>query len=82
MTNEERLAAMAEAIGQHLEDCRVPKPMTYILRIGPWHVGPFPTHAHATWWAESHGVNDYDMAELDDPAEAPAKIAQLIHDLP
>jgi hypothetical protein len=56
--------------------------MQYIIRIGPWHVGPFPTHMHATWWAESHGVNDYDMAELDDPAEAPAKIAQLIHDLP
>ena len=51
--------------------------MTYILTIGPWHVGPFPTHAAATWWAEVHGVDSYDMLQVDDPAEAPAKIQRL-----
>ena len=51
--------------------------MTYILSIGPWHVGPFPTHAAATWWAEAHGVDSYDMLQMDDPAEAPARIARL-----
>lgn len=51
--------------------------MTYILSIGPWHVGPFPTHAAATWWAEAHGVDSYDMLQMDDPAEAPAKIQRL-----
>ena len=52
--------------------------MTYILTIGPWHVGPFPTHAAATWWAEAHGVDSYDMLQMDDPAEAPAKMQRLI----
>ena len=51
--------------------------MTYILSLGPWHVGPFPTHTAATWWAEAHGVDSYDMLQLDDPAEAPAKIQRL-----
>lgn len=45
--------------------------MTYIIRIGPWHVGPFQTHLCAQYYAENHGWDDYDMVELDDPAEAP-----------
>jgi hypothetical protein len=45
--------------------------MTYILRIGPWHVGPFDTHQGAQHWAERHGCDDYTMIPLDDPAEAP-----------
>jgi len=48
--------------------------MTYILDIGIWHVGPFPTHLAAQHWAESHGVDEYQMIPLDDPAEAPGKI--------
>jgi len=48
--------------------------MTHILQIGPWHVGPFPTHTAAQYWAESHGVDDYRMIELHDPAEAPLRI--------
>lgn len=71
MTNDERLAAMAEAIAQHLEDCRVPKPMTYALSIGPWQVGPFPTASHAQFWAERHGCDTWQLIELDDPCEAP-----------
>jgi hypothetical protein len=51
--------------------------MTYILNLGPWHVGPFPTHVAAQHWAEIHGVDDYQMIPLDDPAEAPARIARL-----
>jgi hypothetical protein len=51
--------------------------MTHILQIGPWHVGPFPTHICAQHWAESHGIDDYRMVTVDDPAEAPAKIARL-----
>ena len=51
--------------------------MTYILDLGPWHVGPFPTHIAAQYWAETHGVDDYRMIPLDDPAEAPARIARL-----
>ena len=35
--------------------------MTYILRIGPWHVGPFPTHISAQHFAESHGCDDYTL---------------------
>jgi hypothetical protein len=54
--------------------------MTYILNLGPWHVGPFPTHACAQHWAESHGVDEYQMIPLDDPAEAPGKIRQLGRD--
>jgi hypothetical protein len=50
--------------------------MTYILNLGPWHVGPFQTHACAQHWAESHGVDNFVMAELDDPAEAPARIVR------
>lgn len=44
--------------------------MTYILELGPWHVGPFPTHVAAQYWAETHGVDDYRMIPLDDPASA------------
>ena len=51
--------------------------MQYILSIGPWHVGPFTTHIAATHFAESHGCDDYRMIEVDDPAEAPGKIAKL-----
>ena len=48
--------------------------MTYILDLGLWHVGPFPTHTAAQHWAESYGVENYRMIPLDDPAEAPAKV--------
>lgn len=51
--------------------------MTYILNIGPWHVGPFPTHICAQAWAERHGCDDYRMIAMDDPAEAPARLARL-----
>ena len=51
--------------------------MTYILRIGPWHIGPFPTHTAASHFAESHGCDDYTMIPMDDPAEAPGKIYRL-----
>lgn len=42
--------------------------MTYILRIGPWHVGPFDTHIAATTFAEQHGCDDYTMIPIADPA--------------
>lgn len=51
--------------------------MTYILRIGPWHVGPFTSHTAASHFAESHGCDDYTMIPMDDPAEAPNKIYRL-----
>jgi len=51
--------------------------MTYILDLGIWHVGPFSTHACAQHWAETHGVDEYRMVPLDDPAEAPARISRL-----
>ena len=51
--------------------------MTYILRIGPWHVGPFDTHQGAQHWAERHGCDDYTMVPLDDPAEAPGIIHRV-----
>ena len=51
--------------------------MTYILRIGPWHIGPFITHQAASHFAESHGCDDYTMIPMDDPAEAPGKIYRL-----
>lgn len=51
--------------------------MTYILRLGPWHIGPFPTHTAASHFAESHGCDDYTMIPMDDPAEAPGKIYRL-----
>lgn len=51
--------------------------MTYILNLGPWHVGPFPTHIAAQHWAEIHGVDDYQMIAMDEPAEAPGRIARL-----
>jgi len=52
-------------------------PMTYILDLGPWHVGPFPTHVAAQYWAETHGVDQYRMIPLDDPAEAPGRIYRM-----
>ncbi|NBV62807.1 MAG: hypothetical protein EBR73_17445 [Rhodobacteraceae bacterium] len=51
--------------------------MQYILRIGPWHIGPFATHQAASHFAESHGCDDYTMIPMDDPAEAPSKIIRL-----
>jgi len=42
--------------------------LTYIIRIGPWHVGPFDTHIDAQDWAERHGCDDYTMVLLDHPA--------------
>ena len=51
--------------------------MQYILRIGPWHVGPFSTHQAASHFAESHGCDDYTMIPMDDPAEAPGRIHRL-----
>ena len=51
--------------------------MTYILHTGPWHIGPFPTHIAAQHFAESHGIDDYHMIPLDDPAEAPGRIARF-----
>ena len=42
--------------------------MTYILRIGPWHIGPFSTHISAQHFAETHGCDDYTLIPLDDPA--------------
>jgi hypothetical protein len=51
--------------------------MTYILSVGPWHVGPFPTHIAAQHWAENHGCDEYRMIELDDPAEAPIKLHRI-----
>jgi hypothetical protein len=52
-------------------------PMTYILRIGPWHIGPFSTHTAASHYAECHGCDDYTMIPMDDPAEAPRMIHRL-----
>ena len=51
--------------------------MTYILRIGPWHIGPFDTHQGAQHWAERHGCDDYTMVPMDDPAEAPGIIHRM-----
>jgi hypothetical protein len=76
--SEDDLAAMAAAIKQHLSDCRAQLPMTYILSIGPWHVGPFSTHTAAQHFAETHGLDDFRMIELDDPAEAPGKIHRAV----
>jgi len=53
--------------------------MTYILDLGLWHVGPFPTHIAAQHWAETHGVENYRLIPLDDPAEAPAKVYRYRH---
>jgi hypothetical protein len=55
-------------------------PMQYILRIGPWHIGPFPTHIGAQHFAESHGMDDFAMIVLDDPAEAPGRIAKMVRE--
>jgi len=51
--------------------------MTYAIEIGPWHIGPFTTHIAAQHFAESHGLDDFRMIQLDDPAEAPGKIHRL-----
>jgi hypothetical protein len=51
--------------------------MTFILDLGPWHVGPFTTHLAAQHWAEIHGVDDYRMIPMDDPAEAPTRIYRM-----
>ena len=51
--------------------------MTHLLRVGPWHIGPFLTHSAAQHWAEVHGVDDYDLVELDDPAEAPGRLSKM-----
>jgi hypothetical protein len=51
--------------------------MTYAIEIGPWHVGPFTTHIAAQHFAETHGLDDFRMIQLDDPAEAPGKIHRL-----
>jgi hypothetical protein len=51
--------------------------MTYAIEIGPWHIGPFPTHIAAQHFAETHGLDDFRMVQLDDPAEAPGKIHRL-----
>jgi hypothetical protein len=51
--------------------------MTYILQTGPWHIGPFSTHVAAQHFAETHGIDDFRMIPLDDPAEAPGRIARL-----
>ena len=56
--------------------------MTYILSVGPWHVGPFNTHIAATHWAEVHGCDDYRMIQLDDPSEAPAKLHRMQQEQP
>lgn len=52
--------------------------MTYILDLGPWHVGPFPTASHAQHWAERHGHDNWALVELDDPCEAPSRVKVLI----
>lgn len=54
--------------------------MNYAVRVGIWHVGPFTTHTCAQHWAESHGVDDYQLVVLDDPAEAPARIARMVRE--
>jgi hypothetical protein len=51
--------------------------MTYILQTGPWHIGPFATHVAAQHFAETHGIDDFRLIPLDDPAEAPGRIARL-----
>ena len=51
--------------------------MTYAISIGPWQVGPFQTAFHAQHWAERHGVDTWQLVELDDPAEAPAVLALM-----
>lgn len=51
--------------------------MTYAIEIGPWLVGPFHTHIAAMHWAESHGVDDWRLREMDDPAEAPGKLHRM-----
>jgi len=50
--------------------------MTYAIKIGTFHVGPFPNAAHAQHWAERHGFNTWRLVELHDPAEAPGILAE------
>ena len=54
-----------------------PSKVTYILRVGPWHIGPFSTHISAQHFAETHGCDDYTLVPLDHPAEAPIRIHRL-----
>jgi len=51
--------------------------MTYSLAIGARHVGPFPTAAAAQYWAETHGVDDWNLVKVDDPAEAPIQLVKV-----
>jgi hypothetical protein len=54
--------------------------MTFTLAIGtanPWHVGPFVTAAAAQHWAETNGLNDWRLMEMEDPAEAPGILAAM-----
>jgi len=54
--------------------------MTYSITIGakePWHVGPFTTAAAAQYWAESQGVENWRLVEVEDPAEAPGLLAAM-----
>lgn len=55
--------------------------MTYAIEIGPWLIGPFQTDAAATFYAERHGIDTWRLRQMDDPAEAPAKLARLRQDL-
>lgn len=54
--------------------------MQYALKFGPWHIGPFTTHISAQHFAESHGMDDYSLIMLDDPAEAPARLAKMVRE--
>mgnify|MGYP006276210143 CR=1 FL=1 len=54
--------------------------MQYALRFGPWHIGPFTTHIAAQTFAERHGMDDFEMLQLDDPAEAPGKLAKIVRE--
>jgi hypothetical protein len=51
--------------------------MNYVINMGARHVGPFPTSQCAQYWAEIHGVDDWTLVPVDDPAEAPAELARL-----
>lgn len=51
--------------------------MNYVINMGTRHVGPFPTSQGAQYWAEIHGIDDWTLVPVDDPAEAPAELARL-----
>lgn len=67
----------AAAVARTVANRTYSSPMTYILDLGPWHVGPFATHVAAEHWAETHGCDDYRMIPVDDPAEAPARVYRM-----